>query len=305
MVIVRNGLRIPLTLEPGPIGFMGLAVTKGVPAKALPPDTGVKFDFSRLRKGPQDEWAIFTLDGETPVGFEHGRLHLLGDKLVLRREVGFDGGEQWGLNHFDVTVILETKPRLRVLATSFLNPLTDWLGRGRLVRRRGEGRVARWRASFPEAEPRMEPAPKRLLPTYVLESLACFMPREKGACHRFIPLNEGFGQPGLPSALVCEGKEEVLLPSFRGEDPERHTAWKYVWYQLGGAVSGTYWVGDDGRTLIADYGGARSYRASGIVATRDIPEGIRLRSGPKLVMKPQPKNRRPQEAPKLPDLTDR
>jgi hypothetical protein len=274
MVVVRDGKRISFSLSPGQIGFMGVGVEKGVAAPALPADTGVKFDFSALRSGASDRWYLFTLDGETKAGFEHGVLRLRGDTLILRREVAFDGGEQWGLNHFDVIVVARTRPRLRTIATRFKNPLTGWIGTGRLVRAKGEG--PRWRAKFPGAEPRMEPAPKRYLPTYLIESLAPFMPRVRGACYRFVPLNEGFGQPGLPSALVCEGRQEVMLPAgAAGVTPARKAlAWKYVWLQIGGAVGGTYWVDDSGRTVFSDYGGARAYLGTRGPALANLAEGI-------------------------------
>ena len=129
-----------------------------------------------------------------------------------------------------------------------------------------------WRAKVPEAEPRTVPAPRNLVPTYLVEHMAVFMPRKEGACFRFTPLTEGYGQIGMPSALVCEGREQLTL---RGAAV---SAWKYVWRQLGGAVGGVYYVGDDGRALLTDYGGPKAVLSTKEAALQNLNPGLEPRS---------------------------
>jgi hypothetical protein len=128
--------------------------------------------------------------------------------------------------------------------------------------------------TWPDAEPRREqvPADLPMVPSYLVESLAGFMPREKDACLRFRALNEGFGSTGLPAALVCVGEEEI---DHRGAKVK---AWRYEQRMLGGGVAGTYWVGEDRTSVRVDWGGAVGVRAPKAEALADLHEDLKPRT---------------------------
>ena len=252
VAIRRDRSRVTFTIRSGQIGVHLVAVKKGVPGRTLPPATGVRFDFSSLEGAKREEWYAFSLDGKTKVGFEHSILKLAAGKLMLRREVAFDGGEQWGINHFDVTVLATADRHPTAIATSFLNPITKWIGRGRLSR--GETGW-RWLVKGPETEEVQkaggEGVPRDLIPSYLVETLVSFMPRETGSCYHFRPLEEGMGTTGLRSALVAIGPEEIEHGGTKVKTV------KYEQHRFGGGVTGTYWIGPDSRVLRVDYGGAQ------------------------------------------------
>jgi hypothetical protein len=264
LVLAGPGGERTVLLRPGPIGVNCQPVVKGVPAAVLPPATVTGFDFSPLSREPFDDWYAFSLDGEEKVGFEHGRLALTLGKLVLHREVAFDGGETFGVNHFDVTAIAVAGPAPDVFAVRFASPPSGFLATGRalggarwLDRRGGVSTVI----THPTDLPR--------IPTYLVESLAAFLPREPGACFHFRPIVEGSGQAGLRSALVAVGEEEVRA----GGEVAR--AFRVEWRTLGGAASGTYWFDGPGHALLVDYGGAMATRTTREKALEGLPESIR------------------------------
>jgi len=273
VAIRRDRSRVVFTIRPGPIGVYLISVKKGVPGRTLPPATGVRFDFSALAGAPREDWYLFTLDGKTKVGFEHSILKLAAGKLMLRREVAFDGGEQWGINHFDVTVIATADEHPTAIATSFLTPLTERVGRGRLKR---EETGWRWMVKWPETgeEQRAggEGVPRDLIPSYLVETLACFMPRETGTCYHFRPLAEGDGTTGLRSALVAIGPEEIEHGGKKVETV------KYEQHRFGGGVTGTYWIGPDSRVLRVDYGGAQGTLTTKEAALKGLHPEIKPRT---------------------------
>ncbi|MCU0726144.1 MAG: PDZ domain-containing protein [Planctomycetes bacterium] len=255
-----------VTLRPGPIGVNCQPVAKGVPAASLPTPTVTGFDFTQLAKGPFDDWYAFSLDGEEKVGFEHARLALTLGKLVLRREVAFDGGEQFGVNHFDVTAIAVAGPPPDVFAVKFASPPSDFLASGRALP------GSRWLDRRFGAETVLtHPSDLPRIPTYLVESLAAFLPREPGACFRFRPITEGTGLAGIRSALVAVGEEEVRA----GGEVAR--AFRVEWRLLSGAVAGTYWLDGPGHALLVDYGGAMAWRTTREKALEGLPPSIRPR----------------------------
>jgi hypothetical protein len=255
-----------VTLEPGPIGVNLVPVTKGVPAATLPPATVTGFDFSPLAKAPFDDWYAFSLDGEEKVGFEHARLALTLGKLVLRREVAFDGGEEHGVNHFDVTAIAAAGPPPDVFAVKFLSPPSGFTASGRALP--GGWWQDPWIGGVALSR---HPADLPRIPTYLVESLAAFLPRETGACFHFRPLVEGSGQVGLRSALFAAGEEEIRVAG------EVVRTFRVEWRPLGGGASGTYWFDGPGHARLVDYGGAMAWRTSREEALRDLPATIRPR----------------------------
>lgn len=270
VVVVGVGGKRTVLLAPGQIGVNGAPVKKGVATGALPEDTGVTFDFTRFGGEGVDEWFAFSLDGKTKVGFEHAKIRLVGGKLILRREVAFDGGEEWGLNHFDVTVVTEVSPVVDVVMTRFENPLTGWIGKGRLTTDDEGKRI--WVKQWPETDEERTEIPGPVVPEYLVETLAALMPHEKGACFRYRPINEGMGTVGLPSALVVRGQEEIEFGLGKVK------VWRVEGVVLGGAVAGTYWISDAGQTLKVSYGGAFGTRSTKEAVLADLHPDLKPRS---------------------------
>jgi hypothetical protein len=272
LVFARGGERLSITFLPGSMGLFLMPVRKGEAAPPLPPATGVEFDFSSLADEPLDLWYAFTLDGTTKVGFEHSVVTLdESGRLISRREVAFDGGEQWGLNHFDVTVATTAGRWPELLRTRFVNGLTGWTGEGQLEE--AEDGSAEWRFSWknPETDEsgefRNASAPD-FVPGYLVETLAAFMPREKGACIRFRTVGESTGVPGMPAALLCAGRVEIE------HGGGTVMAWLFEQHQLGGQIVGRYCVDDAGRVLLADYGAAKARLTTRELALAGLAEGL-------------------------------
>ena len=274
-VVVRpDGTRIELRLDAGPIGVRNLvAVKRGEAVAPLPPETGVTFDFSSLSKDGAEEWYAFSLDeGKTKKGFEHSMLSLADGRLTMRREVAFDGGEQWGLNHFDVTVVMDVSDGLRPISTSFLNPITGWLGEGK--RTEDGAWEMRIRSSPTEEETRTTALAVDLpaVPSYLMEILACFLPREQGACIHFRVLSEGGGTLGLPTALYVAGEEEIE------HEGAKVGVWRVESRSLGSSAGGSYWVDGEQRVVKVDYGGAMGFLTTKEKALDGLHEDLEART---------------------------
>ena len=237
-------------IEPGPIGIGATPVEKGVAAGPLPPATPFSFDFASVKDKPHDDWYTFHFGEGPKLGFEHGMLEVKGDHLVLRREVAFDGGEQWGVNHFDVTIETTLTSPPEALRLRFANPATGTWAEGR---RQEDGT---WHFEWTKegedegTETRTVTLPKGLpvVPTYLVETLAAFLPRTTGTCWHYRPMVDSNGDALLPACLIVVGKETVKLAA--GEVD----AWKVEQRQLGGEVGGTYWIDANGRLVKSFYG---------------------------------------------------
>ena len=108
-----------------------------------------------------------------------------------------------------------------------------------------------------------------VIPAYMMETLASFMPREEGACLRFKPLFEGSGRTSLPSALVCVKTEKVMVGG--RETP----AWRFEWRTLGAPEAGTvYWLDGAGRLLRASLGEVHVERTTADDVMNGQPESI-------------------------------
>ena len=143
LVVRRDGSEKTFSLKPGPMGVQLAPVEKGKGVEPLPPATKVAFDFSSLAQAPHDDWYAFTMNGER-IGFEHGVSRLEDGKLVMRREVAFDGGEQWGVNHFDVTVVVTATAPPKLVSLRFENPIHGYVGRGVPAESADGGAVVRY-----------------------------------------------------------------------------------------------------------------------------------------------------------------
>jgi len=217
-------------------------------------------------------------DATEKAGYEHAVLRLEGGKLIVRREVAFDGGEQYGLQHFDVTITAIAGATPIAVALRFVTPLTGWVGEAELILREDGRRAWRMTSQAPgQPEQGSEStAPDRLplLPTYFLETLATFMPRSEGACVHFRAVEDGSGELLFPSALVVVGEEKVDLV-----DGARAKAWRIEHRRLGGVVAGTFWVDGRGRKLKSEFGGgARAFLVTREEALKGVPDRLKPRS---------------------------
>jgi len=195
---------------------------------------------------------------------------------VMRREVAFDGGAEWGVNHFDVTVVLTAEAAPQMVSFSFYNPITGYSGEGVRAKAVEGHAILRYTHTAHVGGPTTveHPLPGDLpaIPTYVVETLACFMPREKGACFHYRPITDGSGEIGRPSALVVHGEEEVEI----GDATLK--AVKVQIHAFGGAPSSAFWVSEAGRVVKADYTGAVSTAAAKEDCLRDLHHGLQPRT---------------------------
>jgi len=275
--IVRkaDGTSRTVRFSQGALGIELLAIEKGKP-KTLPPATVKALDFTPVWNVERDLWYIFLLDGKTQAGFEHALMRIEDKKLITRREVAFDGGKRWGKNHFDVTVTMELRPRLRPLSIRFVSPLTSWESRGRLVT--GKDRPPSWNVqlSGPEDAPPPAtyalPAGLPLIPGYLVDTVACLLPRVEGSCFHFRALSDWDGKPGMATALICTGQEELEIQG------ERITAWKFEQRTLGGTVATTTWVDAKGRMVKGDYNGAVIVLSTKTKALAGLDKALKPRS---------------------------
>lgn len=275
LVIRLDGSEKAFTLVQGRIGVELTPVVKGKGLEPLPPATDVKFDFSSLAAAPHDDWYDFTLGGEH-AGFEHGTNRLANGQLVMRREVAFDGGEQWGVNHFDVTVVLTAEEAPQVVSFSFLNPVTGYSGQGEISQSAAGQPILRYTHTADEGGPSTDehlvPTDLPAIPSYVVETLACFMPREKGACFHYRSITDATGEIGRPEALWVVGEETITIG-----DTEVKTVKVQVRTARGGP-STAFWVNEKGRVVKADYKGAVTLAAKKEDCLKDLHHGLQPRT---------------------------
>lgn len=265
------------TVKPGMLGITAVPVEKGKASKALPPATAVHLDFSRLADAAWDDWYAFHLGPDGKKGFEHVLVKRAGHHLVVRHEVAFDGGEPWGVNHFDVSITMSTKPRLALLEVTFDNPITSFSGRGRVdVQEDGTRELQyQWENEATDASGAHGmtlPADLPEIPSYFVRTLVCFMPRDKGTCLHFRPVVDGWGTLEPRAALFCAGPETIEV------DGKPVETVRYEQRGLGGGTSSTYSVDKAGRVVKAFYGGPTVRRTTKKAALADLHASIRPRT---------------------------
>ncbi len=249
-LVGAEGTPRTIELDAGSIGIGASAVEKGKAAGALPPATPFTFDFAGVKEQPHDDWYTFHFGEGPKIGFEHGMLEVKDGHLVMRREVAFDGGEQWGVNHFDVTIQMTLASPPRPHRIRFANPATGYWAEGK---RQEDGR---WHFEWTKegedegTDTKTVSVPRGLpvVPTYLVETLAAFLPRRAGTCWHYRPMVDSSGDAMLPACLIVVAKETVTLATGDVE------AWKIEQRQLGGQVGGTYWIDDSGRIVKSLYG---------------------------------------------------
>lgn len=277
-----DGSAAALPIGTGKLGVNVLPVSKGVAATLLPPATDVVFEVDRLRQTPLDEWFGFRFPPAPKIGFEHADLRVVGDRVVLRREVAFDGGRQWELNHYDVTVEADAANPLRVRKVTYAAPLENFESVGmpavaedgaRIWRTQWTGREEESGEVISGTRQAVLPTDLPVVPAYFVYALASLMPKKPGNCVHFRPLAEGEGRPMLKSALLVVRREPVA------EGDATRSAWRIEQRRAGGQVVGVYWVDDAGRTLRSEYGGPVAYRTTKEEAVAGIHPDIKVRSG--------------------------
>jgi hypothetical protein len=276
-MLQRGKEEVAVELKPGPLGLSLAPVEKGKPAKPLPKATLKTLDLSKLATRPREVWYRFTLDGKTQVGFEHGVLRRSPDKpplLILRHEVGFDGGKRWGQNHQAVDVqVRRGEHGLVPWLTRYENLLNGWVGEG--ARFEAKGEAPSWAVVWPHVGGKPQtrkvalPQDLPIYPTYLVAALVEQLPRKVGTCIHYRPLNEGMGTVGLASALFIAGEEQIQ------HDGKQVATWRVELRELGGTTNSTWWVDGAGRALRIDYGGARAFLSTREAALAGLPEGIR------------------------------
>ena len=95
------------------------------------------------------------------------------------------------------------------------------------------------------------------------------MPRVAGACWHFRPLMDGLGTTDLMCALVSMGEVDL---EHGGKTVK---VWLVQQIRLGGQVSGSYHLDEDGRVIHVDYGGAQVHRTTKEAALKDLHEGLK------------------------------
>jgi hypothetical protein len=255
-------------------------VVEGTPLQLRPPATGVEFDFSRLVGRPLDDWFAFHIGG-THVGFEHTVLGLEDGRLKLTREVAFDGGKEWGIQHFLVTITAEAGPQPRVLSGRFELPASGHLCEGRLVT---DEAGTRWDSvlTWPEDEDgktvekretkRIDSPPKDLMPSYLIGELCAFMPRDIGASLHYTMLTDGTGELENPGSLYAAREEEVEVGG------KAIRAMRFECRSMGGTGNVT-WVDEAGRIAKHLYGeGVEAFLTTKRRALADLNPDIKPRT---------------------------
>lgn len=264
--IVRFDEERTVSLDAGRMGVQILPVKKGVRVEPLPAPSGVVLDLSGVSEEPREDWYALYRDGEKS-GLGRIEVSRVGRMVYIATEEVFHGeGEEPELRDHEVTVALTATKEPRPVLTVFhdrLNDLTriaaadedDHGGTTLTMMTTGAGSDGR-RGVFP--------LPRRPIPSYALETIATFLPREEGACLRFQPLVEARGDTAMPGALRCAGRREY------GDA----TAWRFDWHELGSGIVATFWVRDEGRMVGADYGYVRARRTTEEDARTGQPKDI-------------------------------
>jgi len=247
LLMHRGKKEISLRAQQGRIGVTLIPVEKGVGRPPLPPGNVTSFDFSRLAGGAHDSWFAFYRGGGR-CGWGRIRAQLVSDRLLVLTEEIYE--DRTGLLDHEVTCVTtaDDSPMLRM--TAFRDRMNDWERFGSACAC-GEDEF-KWtvvsRGPGSDEEASQVHIGKGIVPSYMLETLASFMPRRKGACFRFSPIYEASGRTGLPSALVCVGTEKVDVAG------TPTPAYRFEWLTFGGTASATYWLDGAGRMLRASYG---------------------------------------------------
>lgn len=270
----RAGSAQTLKLKPGRMGVETVPVQKGKKLLPRPPETKIQFDFSRLKNAPIDTWYTFCIQGKK-VGFEHNRLTLSDGKLHLESEVAFDGGKQWGINHFLVRVVATAEARPKLLDASFKSPMSkDYSIHAKRETDKASGnRIWKITQQDPSGKKNKDielkgSLARELFPDYLVTLLCAFMPRERGACFHYTPYNEMGGTVGRPGGLLAVDEETIRVG---GKEVK---AWRYETRSFG-QTGRTHWVDSEGQIVKNQYGGPENERVTKAEALKDLNPKIK------------------------------
>jgi len=267
ILLVRQGAEVSLSLEKGRIGVSLLPVVKGTAGTPLPKATVTALDFSSLADRPRDAWFAFYRGGERS-GFARIRAHLIGHRLIVLTEEVFE--DETGIMDHEVTCVTTSDGMPALRMSVFRDRMNDWERFGSACPC-GEGKF-RWtvisRGPGSNDELFQTQIGLGVIPAYMMETLASFMPREEGACLRLTPLFEGSGRTGAPSALVCVKTEKVMVGG--KETP----AWRFEWRTLGAPEGTVYWLDGVGRLLRASFGEVHVERTTADDVMNGQPESV-------------------------------
>ena len=268
--VVRDGWERAFEIWPGPIGVQLMPVVKGARRAPLPLATVTDLDLSSLADGDRDDWFYLVRDGQR-CGLARINCRLVGPGLYVLSEEIIDTETEL-LDH-EVTSVADLTARMQPLVTVFRDRMNDRVLTG--FKGSVESGCPTWNSvahgEGSESERASRELPPRAIPVYTIETLAVFMPRKPGACFRFLPLNEGSGEVMIEGALVSIGEETVEI------EGKEKKGFRVDWLQLDGSTAATFWVGEDGRMLLMEYGVIRAVRCSHAAALEDQPEGVTAR----------------------------
>jgi hypothetical protein len=267
LLTVRGTTERSVAIEKGRIGVTLIPVKKGEGREPLPAGNVKSFDFSSLETRERVSWFAFYRAGER-CGYGRIRALLVGDRLVVMTEEVYEDSTR--IYDHEVTNVTTAKgmPLLRLAV--FRDRMNDWERFGSACAC-GENEFL-WtvvsRGPGSEEEAFQTHIGTGVVPAYMLETLASFMPRKRGACLRFLPLFEGSGRVALPSALVCLKTENVTTGG------KTAPAWRFEWRTLDGATNAVYWLDGSGRVVRADYGDIHVERSTADDVKEGQPESI-------------------------------
>ena len=275
MVIQRDKGARNIDIIGGSIGCHIYEVKAGQAIRLRPPATKCMFELQRLADQPAifENWYAFSIDGKH-VGYEHISLEHVKEQSLLRSksEVAFDGGKQWGLNHFVVTVECDDKAPFKARSVNFHTPLSKFTANSKRITRKTE----HWETTFNYIDERGQKQqeqhrillPDDGVPSYVVLQLASLLEREPGACFHFTSLVDGTGERGMPSALIVDKRETLNL---NGKDIDC-TRCDNVSLQ----GSSSAWIDDHNRIIKMQFGpNTFATLSSKAEATKNIDERIK------------------------------
>jgi hypothetical protein len=230
LTYVRSGAAKPATVQvpPGKLGVSVLGVTQGKPLQLRPPATDVAFELDAYRAAPRDEWYAHRT-GDAHTGFQHDRVEVKGDRLVITSELAYDGAE--GLRHYVVTITATAEPKPRLiearyeapLEPGFLCTLTPGTDGKIAVVLNDKGKVTKGTIAPPS---------DAMYDTLALQ-LAAAMPMRAGTCLHYwmLTLTGNTADPvgacvGAPAAVDVGGKQVQAVPvTWHTLGRQAHTLW--------------------------------------------------------------------------------
>ncbi len=112
----RDGGPVAVRLPPGRVGVLAVGVERGKPRPLRPPATDAAFDLAPYRGTPRDQWYAYQAGG-AHTGFQHDRIEVQGDRVVLTSELAYEGPA--GLWHTVLAVTATAGPRPQLVEARY------------------------------------------------------------------------------------------------------------------------------------------------------------------------------------------